>query len=274
MTWQSLEREELHERRDGSAFRDPGLHPRYCLPRNALGRLSPSCPPDPPVYPLPESRTRACVWVRSMTSTMVEIRETPFRVVIWVEHPRAGTGAAQGTGTEMMSRSADEMSPFRRAPQAEAGRRPGAYTPLTLRPPVSGQHRRFYGARSFSDRAEARLEVSRRAYSSLDGRGEFPQTDREHEAKKRVSASDGRGLLPALSSRNKAPVGPSCLQTRFAGQETSPDRQRESEAHALGPSQGGIKGIIRPCESPMRDRHPQKKTLRRGGGLALSGCPG
>ena len=141
MTWQSLEREELHERRDGSAFRDPGLHPRYCLPRNALGRLSPSCPPDPPVYPLPEWRTRACVWVRSMTSTMVEIRETPFRVVIWVEHPRAGAGAAQGTGTEMMSRSADEMSPFRRAPQAEAGRRPGAYTPPTLRPPVAGQHR-------------------------------------------------------------------------------------------------------------------------------------
>ena len=80
--------------------------------------------------------------------------------------------------------------------------------------------------------------------AELDGRGEFQQTAQEHEAKERVSASDGRGLLPALPPRNKAPVGPSCLQTGFAGQETSPDCQRESAAYALGASQRRIKGFI------------------------------
>ena len=81
-------------------------------------------------------------------------------------------------------------------------------------------------------------------HADLDGRGEFPQTDREHEAKERVSASDGRGLLPALSPGDKAPVGTGSLQARLSGRETSPDRQRESAAHALGAFQSRIKGFI------------------------------
>ena len=85
-------------------------------------------------------------------------------------------------------------------------------------------------------------DTARRA--ELDGRGQFPQADREHEAKERISASDGRGLLPALSPRNKAPVGTGPLQARLSGRETSPDRQRESAAHALGTPQRRIKGFI------------------------------
>ena len=75
-------------------------------------------------------------------------------------------------------------------------------------------------------------DTARRA--ELDGRGQFPQTDREHEAKERVPVSDGRGLLPALPPEDQAPVGTGRLQARLSGRETSPDRQRESAVHALG----------------------------------------
>ncbi len=80
--------------------------------------------------------------------------------------------------------------------------------------------------------------------AELDGGGEFPQTDREHEAKERDPASDGRGLLPALPPGGKAPVGTGRLQARRADQETSPERWREKAADPLGGSQGLIKGII------------------------------
>ncbi len=69
--------------------------------------------------------------------------------------------------------------------------------------------------------------------SKLDGSGEFQQTDREHEEEERVPASEGRGLLPALSSGNKAPVGTGRLQA-WRADEMSPDRWREKAGDALG----------------------------------------
>ena len=64
---------------------------------------------------------------------------------------------------------------------------------------------------------------------------------KEHEAKERVPASEGRGLLPALPPGDKAPVGSGCLQARFAGPEAA-DRWEETR-DPLGSFQATIKQI-------------------------------
>ena len=96
---------------------------------------------------------------------------------------------------------------------------------------------------------------------NLDGRGEFQQTDWGEHEKERVSASDGRGLLPALPPGDKAPVGTGRLQARFAGPEEAADRWRKPTADPLGPPQRRIKGVIglyyeRPGPRPENPRFP------------------
>ena len=74
----------------------------------------------------------------------------------------------------------------------------------------------------------------------------FLRTWGEHE-KGRITASEGRGLLPAVPPGEKAPVRTGRFQARIAGREAAAARRREESRDPLGSSQGPVKQIMLVC---------------------------